>query len=310
MSKGKVVIIGGGCAGYAAAIYAGRAGLSPVLLEGLLRGGQLSTTTDVENYPGFVDVVQGPWLMDQMRAQAERCDTKILVDIATSIELNRDGSFAIHTDSSGPLMASAVIFATGADAKWLGLESEAKYRNHGVSACATCDGFFFRGKDVVVVGGGNVAVGESIFLANLAKSVTVVHRRNSFRAEQMLQNQLFKTDNIKVIWDHEVDEILGCESGVNGVRLRSKNSGITSDLAADGIFIAIGHSPNTSMVKGLVPLDDHGYIMTIPGSAKTSVPGFFAAGDVQDSVYRQAVTSAGSGCMAALDAEKYLSLLF
>jgi thioredoxin reductase (NADPH) len=304
----KVLIIGAGPAGYTAAIYAARANLQPTLIQGLQPGGQLTITTDVENYPGFADIIQGPWLMEQMQKQAEHVGTKTVFDIVTSIDL-KHRPFTATTDSGDIYTADAVIIATGAQARWLGIDSEDKYRGSGVSACATCDGFFFRGKDVAIVGGGNTAVEEALYLTNHARSVTVIHRRNKFRAEQILQTRLFAHPKIKVIWDSVVDEVLG-EQGppqVTGIRLKNVVTDECEILPIDGLFIAIGHNPVTELFKDQLKLDEEGYIVTVPDSTATTIPGVFAAGDVRDKVFRQAVTAAGMGCMAALEAEKYLA---
>jgi len=304
----KVLIIGAGPAGYTAAIYAARANLQPTLIQGLQPGGQLTITTDVENYPGFADVIQGPWLMEQMQKQAEHVGTKTVFDIVTAIDLS-SRPFVAMTDSGDVHTADAVVIATGAQARWLGLESEAAYRGFGVSACATCDGFFFRGKDVAIVGGGNTAVEEALYLTNHAKSVTVIHRRSKFRAEQILQERLFRHPKIKVVWNSVIDEVLG-EQGpahVTGIRLKNIVNGETETLPIDGLFIAIGHNPVTELFKGQLNLDEEGYILTAPDSTATNIPGVFAAGDVKDKVFRQAVTAAGMGCMAALEAEKFLA---
>ena len=304
----KVLIIGAGPAGYTAAIYAARAGLEPILLAGMQPGGQLTITTDVENYPGFAETIQGPWLMEQMQAQAEHVGTKIVYDLVTEVDFSVR-PFRCTTDGGDVYLAASVIIATGAQARWLGLESEKRLGGYGVSACATCDGFFFRGKKVAVVGGGNTAVEEALYLTHHASEVLVIHRRDNFRAEKILQNRLFANPKIKVLWNHRVDEILGGGSPatVNGIRLADTSSGAIQDIALDGVFIAIGHSPTTAPFIGHVALDSDGYIVTSPGSTKTSVPGVFAAGDVQDKVWRQAVTAAGTGCMAALEVEKYLA---
>jgi len=304
----RVLIIGAGPAGYTAAIYAARASLDPILVAGLQPGGQLTITTDVENYPGFADVIQGPWLMEQMQAQAEHVGTKILYDIITQVDFSAR-PFRCTGDGGDIYLADAVIIATGAQARWLGLESEQRLQGAGVSACATCDGFFYRGKEVIVVGGGNTAVEEALYLTNHASKVTVVHRRDSFRAEKILQNRLFAHKKIQVIWDHVVEEITagGSPATVNGARLRNVKTGAEQAVAADGVFIAIGHSPTTDIFKGQVTTDAEGYITTVPGSTSTNIPGVFAAGDVQDRTYRQAVTAAGTGCMAALEAEKFLA---
>ena len=303
----KVVIIGSGPAGYTAAIYAARAMLEPVLIQGIQPGGQLTITTDVENYPGFADVIQGPWLMEQMQKQAEHVGTKVVTDYVNTLDLG-SRPFRIVCDSGDVYIAESVILATGAQARWLGIPSEEKYKGFGVSACATCDGFFYRGKNVVVVGGGNTAVEEALFLTNFATKVTVVHRRDSFRAERILQDRLFKHPKIEVIWDSAIDEILGAANPnkVTGVRLKNVKTGALTELAADGIFIAIGHAPATELVKGQLKLKSSGYVEIASHSTATSVEGVFAAGDVADETYRQAVTAAGLGCMAALEAERFL----
>ncbi len=304
----KVLIIGSGPAGYTAAIYAARALLEPVLIAGLDQGGQLMITTDVENYPGFADPIQGPWLMEQMMKQAEHVGTKLVSDIVTEVDTSKR-PFTVKTDSGAVWTADTVVIATGARAKWLGLESEQTFQGFGVSACATCDGFFYRGKDVVVVGGGNSAVEEALYLANLAKSVTVVHRRDSFRAEKILQERLLAKDNVKVIWNAQLDEITGSDAprSVTGVKLRDTQTGNITEIATDGVFIAIGHAPATELFNGKLQLKPNGYLWTAPDSTATSVEGVFAAGDVTDDIYRQAVTAAGMGCMAALEAERYLA---
>jgi thioredoxin reductase (NADPH) len=303
-----VLTIGAGPAGYTAAIYAARAGLTPVLVAGLQPGGQLTITTDVENYPGFADVVQGPWLMEQMAAQAENMGTRIVHDIITEVDFSRR-PFVCISDSNERFEANTVIIATGASARWLEIPSERALRGAGVSACATCDGFFYRGKDVAVIGGGNTAVEEALYLTHHARHVTLVHRRDSLRAERILQDRLFSNPKISVIWNHAVDEVLGngTPATVSGLKLRHVNTGATQTLALDGVFVAIGHTPNTSVFRGALDLDADGYILTEGGSTRTSLPGVFAAGDVQDRIYRQAVTAAASGCMAALDAEKWLT---
>jgi thioredoxin reductase (NADPH) len=304
----KLVIVGSGPAGYTAAIYAARAMLEPVLIAGIQPGGQLMITTDVENYPGFADVIQGPWLMEQMRLQAEHVGTRMISDTIVKAELGRQ-PFRLTGDSGDVYLADSVVIATGAQAKWLGLPSEAKFQGFGVSACATCDGFFFRGKQVVVVGGGNSAVEEALYLANIARSVTVVHRRSSFRAERILQERLFRHPNVKVVWDSAVDEIYGREvpaPGVTHVRVKNVKTGTTEDIPADGVFVAIGHKPATELFAGQLEMKPGGYLQTVPGSTATNLPGVFAAGDVADDVYRQAVTAAGLGCMAALEAERFL----
>lgn len=305
----KVVIIGSGPAGYTAAIYAARAMLEPILIQGIQPGGQLTITTDVENYPGFADVIQGPWLMEQMEKQAVHVGTKIVTDLVTKLETTQR-PFRLTCDSGDVYLAETVILATGAQARWLGLPSEAKFQGGGVSACATCDGFFYRNKNVVVVGGGNTAVEEALFLTNHASQVTIVHRRDHFRAERILQERLFKHPKIKVIWDAAVDEICGTENPnkVTHVRLKNVKTGTLTDVPTDGVFIAIGHAPATELVAGQVKLKPSGYVEVAPNSTATSMPGLFAAGDVADETYRQAVTAAGLGCMAALEAERFLAL--
>jgi thioredoxin reductase (NADPH) len=304
----KVVIIGSGPAGYTAAIYAARAMLEPVLIQGIQPGGQLTITTDVENYPGFADVIQGPWLMEQMQKQAEHVGTRIVTDHVNNLDLSQR-PFRLICDSGDVYVADTVIIATGAQARWLGMPSEEKFKGYGVSACATCDGFFYRNKQVVVIGGGNSAVEEALFLTNFASKVTVVHRRDSFRAEKILQDRLFKHPKIEVIWDNALDEIKGSENPakVTHVRLKNVKTGETSERAVDGVFIAIGHSPSTELVAGKIEMKPSGYVKTQPFSTATSVPGLFAAGDVTDDIYRQAVTAAGQGCMAALEAERFLA---
>ena len=304
----RVLIIGSGPAGYTAAIYAARANLQPILVAGLQPGGQLTITNDVENYPGFADVIQGPWLMEQMEAQARHVGTKIVNDIVTSVDLSAR-PFRCETDSGDVLIADSVIIATGAQARWLGLEAETRLQGRGVSACATCDGFFYRGKNVAVVGGGNTAVEEALYLTHHADRVTLIHRRDSLRAEKILQGRLFANAKISVVWNNAVDDILagGAPEGVTGVRLRDTVTGALSDLAVDGVFIAIGHTPTTALFLGQLSMDEEGYILTTPGSTRTSVEGVFACGDVQDKLFRQAVTAAGTGCMAALEAEKFLA---
>lgn len=303
----KVLIIGAGPAGYTAAIYAARANLAPVLIAGLQPGGQLTITTDVENYPGFAEPVQGPWLVEQMSAQAERAGTEMVFDLVTSVDLS-SRPFTAVTDGGVVYKAETLIIATGAQARWLGLEAEKTYQGAGVSACATCDGFFYRGKRVAVVGGGNTAVEEAIYLTHHAEHVTLIHRRDSLRAEQVMQQRLFANPKVSVIWDHVIDDILGggAPAVVTGLRLAHARTGAVQELALDGVFVAIGHSPATALFAGQVALDGEGYIVTTPGTAQTSVPGVFAAGDVQDKHYRQAVTAAGTGCMAALEAERFL----
>ena len=304
----KVLIIGAGPAGFTAAIYAARANLHPILLCGLQAGGQLTITTDVENYPGFADAIQGPWLMEQMQAQAEHVGTEIVHDLAAKLDLSRR-PFYVTADSGDTFTGDTLILATGAQARWLGLESEGTYRGFGVSACATCDGFFFRGKEVVVVGGGNTAVEEALYLTNHASRVTLIHRRDALRAEKILQDRLFRNPKIAVVWDSVVDEILGIPEPpeVTGVRLRNLKTGAVSERGCEGVFIAIGHTPVTELVVGQLRLDAEGYVITRPDSTATDIPGVFAAGDVRDKVFRQAVTAAGMGCMAALEAEKFLA---
>jgi thioredoxin reductase (NADPH) len=304
----RLLIIGAGPAGYTAAIYAARAAMAPVLVAGLQPGGQLMITTDVENYPGFADVIQGPWLMEQMQAQAEHVGTRIVHDLITEADFSRR-PFHCRGDSGDQYTADAVVIATGAQARWLGLPSEQALRGRGVSACATCDGFFYRGRSVAVIGGGNTAVEEALYLTHHADSVTLVHRRDTLRAEKILQDRLFANPKINVVWNSTVQEILGSGTPevVCGLRLRNTVSGAESILPAEGVFIAIGHTPTTAVFSGQVDMDTEGYIHTAPGSTRTSVPGVFAAGDVQDKVFRQAVTAAGTGCMAALEAEKFLA---
>ena len=304
----RCVIIGSGPAGYTAAIYAARALLHPVLISGIQPGGQLTITTDVENYPGYADVIQGPWLMDQMRAQAEHVGTELINDTVLEADLSQR-PFRLKLDSGSEILAETLIIATGAQAKWLGLPSEQKFQGFGVSACATCDGFFYRGKEVMVVGGGNTAVEEALFLTNFASKVTVVHRREEFRAERILQERLFAHPKIEVIWNHAVEEVTGTEnpSGVTGAVLKDVNSGQTREVACDGLFVAIGHAPASSLFKGQLEMDASGYLKVIPGSAATAIKGVYAAGDVTDDVYRQAVTAAGMGCMAALEAVRFLA---
>jgi thioredoxin reductase (NADPH) len=304
----KVLIIGSGPAGYTAAIYAARANLAPILVQGLQPGGQLSITTDVENYPGFAEVIQGPWLMEQMAAQAANCGAELVFDSITAVDLSRR-PFACAADSGDLYAAETLILATGAQARWLGLPSEQKFAGHGVSACATCDGFFFRNKRVAVVGGGNTAVEEALYLSHIASHVILIHRRDQLRAEKVLQDRLFRNPKVEIIWNSVVDEILGQEHplAVTGLRLRNVRTGEVSELPIDGVFIAIGHDPATGLVKGQLEMHREGYVITAPDSTVTSRPGVFAAGDVQDKIFRQAVTAAGSGCMAALEAEKFLA---
>jgi thioredoxin reductase (NADPH) len=304
----KVLIIGSGPAGYTAAIYAARANLQPILVQGLQPGGQLTITTDVENYPGFADVIQGPWLMEQMQKQAEHVGTRLAFDIITEVDLSRR-PFVAKGDSGDTYVGETLVIATGAQARWLGIPSEDAFRGFGVSACATCDGFFFRGKEVAIVGGGNTAVEEAIYLTNHASKVTLIHRRDSLRAEKIMQERLFRNPKIEVVWNHVVDEVLGEQNPprVTGVRIKDVQSGATRTLAVDGLFIAIGHNPASELFRGQIETDAEGYVKTRPDSTQTSVPGVFAAGDVKDKVFRQAVTAAGMGCMAALEAEKFLA---
>ncbi|MHC8510233.1 MAG: thioredoxin-disulfide reductase [Rhodospirillales bacterium] len=304
----KVLIIGSGAAGYTAAIYAARAGLEPVLVRGLQPGGQLTITTDVENYPGFADVIQGPWLMEQMGAQAEHVGARMIDDLIVEADLSAR-PFTCRGDGGRIYTADALIAATGAAARWLGLESEQALMGYGVSACATCDGFFFRGKKVCVIGGGNTAVEEALYLTNHAEKVTLVHRRGTLRAEQIMQDRMFRNEKIDVVWDSVLDEVEGEQgpAGVTGARLRNVKTGEQTLLPVDGVFIAIGHDPNTALFKGQLDMDAEGYIITAPDSTAAGVPGVFAAGDAQDKVFRQAVTAAGTGCMAALEAERYLA---
>ena len=304
----KVLIIGSGAAGYTAAVYAARANLEPLLVTGLQPGGQLTITTDVENYPGFAEAIQGPWLMEQMKAQAENVGTGIADDIITEIDLSRR-PFTATGDSGDSYTADTVIIATGAQARWLGLESEQKFQGGGVSACATCDGFFYREKDIAVIGGGNTAVEEALFLTNFGKKVYLVHRRDELRAEKIMQDRLFRNPKIDPVWDTVLEEILGEDSPpvVTGMRLKNLKTGAVSEIAVDGVFIAIGHTPASEVFKGQVDMDSGGYIQTRPDSTITNIPGVFAAGDVKDQIYRQAVTAAGMGCMAALEAERFLA---
>jgi thioredoxin reductase (NADPH) len=304
----RVLIIGSGPAGYTAAIYAARAGLKPLMVQGMAPGGQLTITTDVENYPGFADVIQGPWLMEQMQAQAAHVGTEMIFDVVTSVDFDQR-PFVAQGDGGDRYIADAIIVATGAEAKWLGLESEKAFQGFGVSACATCDGFFFREKPVLVVGGGNTAVEEALYLTNHANKVTLVHRRDSLRSEKILQDRLFRNPKVEVVWNAVLEEVVGDQNppGVTGVRLRDVNTDAVSEIAVDGVFIAIGHRPNTDIFKGKLNMDDEGYLITAPDSTRTNIPGVFAAGDVKDKIFRQAVTAAGLGCMAALETEKYLA---
>ena len=304
--KEKVIIIGSGAAGLTAAIYAARANLNPIVIEGIQPGGQLTITTDVENYPGYADVVQGPWMMEQMRSQAIKVGARIINDIVVKIDLNKNEKMVV-LDSNKTLTADTIIIATGAQAKWLGLESENKYNGRGVSACATCDGFFYRNKEVAVVGGGNTAVEEALYLSNICSKVNLIHRRDALRSEKILQDRLFSKKNINIIWNNEVSEILGDENGVNALKLISTKQNKTEIIKVDGVFIAIGHSPSTKPFKDVLEMDNEGYIIAQkPGTTITNLDGVFAAGDCVDKIYRQAVTAAGMGCMAALDAEKWI----
>jgi thioredoxin reductase (NADPH) len=308
VTHAKLVIIGSGPAGWTAAIYAARAMLEPILIRGIQAGGQLTTTTDVENYPGFAEVIQGPWLMEQMEKQAEHVGTRIVSDHVTKVELSQR-PFRLECDSGDVYLADALVLATGAQARWLDIPSEQKFRGYGVSACATCDGFFYRGKEVMVIGGGNTAVEEALFLTNFASKVTVVHRRDSFRAEKILQDRLFKNPKIDVIWDTVLHDVVGDDNPlkVRGVKLKNIKTGVVTERQADGVFVAIGHAPATELVQGQLEMKLSGYVQVAPHSTATSVPGVFAAGDVADDVYRQAVTAAGMGCMAALEAERFLA---
>ena len=301
----KVVIIGAGAAGLTAAIYTARANLSPVILAGLQPGGQMTITTDVENYPGFAEVIQGPWLMTEMQQQAENVGARVIYDIVTAFDTG-SRPFRLTLDSGDVMTADAVIVATGAQARWLGLDSEQAFNGRGVSACATCDGFFYRERDVAVIGGGNTAVEEALYLANICNSVTLIHRRDSLRAEQIMQERLLRHEKINVEWNRTVSEVLGDESGVTGLRLASTVGAADLELAVQGMFVAIGHDPATAAFHGALALDDEGYILAETGGTRTSVEGVFAAGDCVDKIYRQAVTAAGMGCMAALDAERWL----
>jgi thioredoxin reductase (NADPH) len=304
----KVIIIGSGPAGYTAAIYAARAMLQPLLIQGLQAGGQLTITTDVENYPGFAEAIQGPWLMQQMQQQAEHVGTRVVTDLVAKADLSRR-PFRLEGDGGDVYLADALIIATGAQARWLDLPAEQKFKGYGVSACATCDGFFYRGKEVIVVGGGNSAIEEALFLTNFATRVTIVHRRQSFRAEKVLQHRLFRNPKVDVLWDTALDDVIGTDDPIRviGVRLRNTKTGITTERHVDGVFIAIGHTPASDLFAGQLEMKQGGYIKTAPNSTATSISGVFAAGDVTDDVYRQAVTAAGQGCMAALEAERFLA---
>lgn len=307
--KTKIAIIGSGPAGFSAAIYAARANLEPMIINGLQPGGQLTITTEVENYPGFADPIQGPWLMEQMEQQAINVGTKIVYDHIEKVDFSKR-PFKLIGESGDNYEADAVVIATGAQAKWLGLESEKKFQGFGVSGCATCDGFFFKNKEVIVVGGGNTAVEEALYLTNHASKVYVVHRRDAFKSEKILQDRLFKNPKIEVIWNHQLDEVLGSQDpkSVTAARLKNTQNGEITEMKIDGIFIAIGHKPNSDLFKDTgLGIDEEGYVLTEPNSTATTIPGVYAAGDIQDKIYRQAVTAAGSGCMAALEIEKFLA---
>ena len=304
--KEKMIIIGSGAAGYTAAIYAARANLNPLVIEGIQPGGQLTITTDVENYPGYADVVQGPWMMEQMRSQAIKVGTRIINDVVVKVNFTMEEK-TVFLDSKKSLIADTIIVATGAQAKWLGIESENKYNGKGVSACATCDGFFYRNKEVAVVGGGNTAVEEALYLSNICSKVFLIHRRDELRSEKILQDRLFSKKNIDIIWNNVVSEILGDENGVSSLKLTSTKENKSEVIKVEGVFIAIGHSPSTKPFKDVLEMDNEGYIIAQkPGTTITNIDGVFAAGDCVDKVYRQAVTAAGMGCMAALDAEKWI----
>jgi thioredoxin reductase (NADPH) len=307
----RVIILGSGPAGYTAAIYAARAMLKPIVIQGSQPGGQMTITTDVENYPGFAEVVQGPWLMEQMQAQAEHVGTELVMDHISKVDFGRR-PFRLDGDSGDSYTCDALIIATGAQARWLGLASEETFKGYGVSACATCDGFFYKGKEVAVIGGGNTAVEEALFLTNFASKVTIVHRRDAFRAEKIMQERLFRNPKIEVVWDSALEEVVGTTQTprtVTGVKLKNLKTGATTERRVDGVFVAIGHAPATELFKGKLEMNASGYLRTAPDSTKTSIPGVFAAGDVKDEVFRQAVTAAGMGCMAALEAERYLAKL-
>ena len=304
-SHEKVIIIGAGAAGLTAGIYTARANMSPVIFAGLQPGGQMTITTDVENYPGFAEVIQGPWLMQEMQSQAENVGARVIYDIVTTVDASKH-PFVLTLDSGSQMTADALIVATGAQARWLGLETETTFNGRGVSACATCDGFFYRDRDVAVIGGGNTAVEEALYLANICKSVTLIHRRDSLRAEQIMQDRLLRNEKINVEWDRTVEEVLGDDGGVTGLRLASTAGQAEKVIEVHGMFVAIGHDPATAAFKDVLDMDDEGYILTEKGGTRTSVAGIFAAGDCVDKIYRQAVTVAGMGCMAALDAERWL----
>ena len=301
----QVVIIGAGAAGLTAGIYTARANLNPVILAGLQPGGQMTITTDVENYPGFANVIQGPWLMTEMQSQAENVGARVIYDIVTAIDAS-SRPFTLTLDSGGQMTADAIILATGAQARWLGLESEKAFNGRGVSACATCDGFFYKGRGVAVIGGGNTAVEEALYLANICEKVTLVHRRDALRAEQIMQDRLLRHEKIEVLWNREVAEVVGDEGGVSGLRLASTSGEADLEIPVHGMFVAIGHDPATASFAGVVDLDEEGYILAEKGGTRTSIAGIFAAGDCVDKIYRQAVTAAGMGCMAALDVERWL----
>lgn len=303
----KVLIVGSGPAGYTAAIYAARAGLNPILVTGYEPGGQLMITTDVENYPGFADVIEGPWLMEQMRKQAEHVGTDLRNDYVHNVDLSKR-PFTATGDSGAVYTGETLIIATGAKARWLGLESEKTYQGRGVSACATCDGFFFKNKDVAIVGGGNTAVEEALFLANFCAKVTVIHRRDTLRAEKIMQERLFANEKIEMLWDHTVEDVLGDGGVMTGLRVKHVKTGAEQHLQKDGLFVAIGHDPATALFKGQLDMDENGYLITAADSTLTSIPGVYGAGDVADHTYRQAVTAAGMGCMAALEADRFLAL--
>jgi thioredoxin reductase (NADPH) len=306
----KVLIIGSGAAGYTAAIYAARANMAPILVRGIQPGGQLTITTEVENFPGFAEPVMGPWLMEQMYEQAKNVGTRMFEDTITRVDLSKRPFVAIG-DGGVEYTGDTLVIATGASARWLGLKSEQKYMGFGVSACATCDGFFYRERPIIVVGGGNTAVEEALFLTNFASKFTVIHRRDEFRAEKIMQERLFKNEKIEVLWDSILEDIIGDQNplSVTGARVRNVKTDVTKDLEVDGVFIAIGHDPNTSLFKGQLELDDEGYILTKLGTTQTNIAGVYAAGDVQDKIYRQAVTAAGTGCMSALEAESFIALM-
>ena len=305
----KVLILGSGAAGCTAAIYAARANLKPIMVHGMQPGGQLTITTDVENFPGFSEVVQGPWLMEQMEEQAAKVGTEIINDVIVAIDLSKR-PFVATGDSGDTYVGETLVVATGASARWLGLPSEQKFSGFGVSACATCDGFFYRERQVMVIGGGNTAVEEALFLTNFASKVTIVHRRDEFRAEKVMQERLLRHPKIEVAWDSVLEEVVGDEGpppGVTGAKLRNVKTGAITEVAVDGIFIAIGHDPNTALFRGVLDMDSEGYLTTAPDSTATNIPGVFAAGDVKDKIFRQAITAAGMGCMAALEAEKFIA---